>query len=59
MSTATTGQRQRARLRSAGLNVAGLEPLRDVDTFVDAIAVAAEIPDSRFATQLARIRVAA
>jgi glycosyltransferase A (GT-A) superfamily protein (DUF2064 family) len=48
MSTATTGAVQRARLVAAGLRVADLPPLRDVDTAADAVAVAREAPQSRF-----------
>ncbi len=59
MSTAKTGTQQRARLRALGLTVAELERLRDVDTYADALAVAACIPSSRFASQLAHTRVAA
>ncbi|HWK26280.1 MAG TPA: DUF2064 domain-containing protein [Solirubrobacter sp.] len=53
MSCATTGALQRARLLARGLPVAALPPLRDVDTFADACAVAATIPRSRFAAALA------
>jgi hypothetical protein len=49
MSTSETGAIQRARLLSAGLRVAGLPLLRDVDTAADALAVAREAPRSRFA----------
>ncbi|HEY3673964.1 MAG TPA: TIGR04282 family arsenosugar biosynthesis glycosyltransferase [Acidimicrobiia bacterium] len=59
MSTTRTGAQQRARLRALVLSVAELDRLRDVDTFADAQAVAAHIPSSRFAHQLARTRVAA
>ena len=54
MSTARTGAVQRARMAELGLSPAILPPLRDVDTFEDALEVAAEAPDTRFATPLAR-----
>ncbi len=59
MSTADTGAQQRARLHALALTVVDLEGLRDVDTFADALAVAACIPSSRFARQLADTRLAA
>jgi rSAM/selenodomain-associated transferase 1 len=49
MSVATTAVVQRVRLAALGLPTAILPPLRDVDTFADARAVAAEAPGSRFA----------
>jgi hypothetical protein len=49
MSTSATGAIQRARLLSAGLRVAELPQLRDVDTAADAVAVARAAPRSRFA----------
>jgi hypothetical protein len=52
MSTPGTGAIQRARLLSAGLRVAELAPLRDVDTAADAVAVAHEAPRSRFAARV-------
>jgi uncharacterized protein len=51
MSTPGTGAVQRARLLAAGLRVADLPQLRDVDTAADAVAVARQAPRSRFATQ--------
>ena len=51
MSTSATGAIQRARLLSAGLRVAELPQLRDVDTAADAVAVAREAPQSRFAAR--------
>ncbi len=48
MSVPSTGREQLARLRALGLRVRMLPVLRDVDTFADAVAVAAEIPGSRF-----------
>jgi uncharacterized protein len=51
MSTAGTGAAQRARLLAAGLCVAELPQLRDVDTADDALAVARQAPGSRFAAQ--------
>lgn len=47
-----TGARQLARLRAGGLRVAQLTTLRDVDTYADAVAVAAQIPATRFARQV-------
>jgi rSAM/selenodomain-associated transferase 1 len=55
MSSSRTGAVQRARLSILGLRPAILPPLRDVDTIEDALAVAAEAPDTRFATELAVI----
>jgi uncharacterized protein len=51
MSTAQTGIMMRARLLRAGLRVAELPCLRDVDTAADALAVALEAPRSRFAVR--------
>lgn len=53
MSQPTTGRDQVDRLMSLGLTVADMPELRDVDTFEDAVTVAAEIPGSRFAAALA------
>jgi rSAM/selenodomain-associated transferase 1 len=55
MSAPDTGARQRARLEDAGLRVAELSALRDVDTLEDARAVAAAAPGTRFAAELAAI----
>ena len=52
MSTAATAARQRARLRELGLRTTQLASLRDVDTFEDALAVAAIAPWTRFAATL-------
>jgi glycosyltransferase A (GT-A) superfamily protein (DUF2064 family) len=52
MSTADTGAVQRARLDGAGLRVAELPELRDVDTVADAVAVARQAPGSRFAARV-------
>jgi len=52
MSTARTAWLQRARLAELGLTTAALPGLRDVDTIVDAIAVAATVPASGFAAAL-------
>ena len=51
MSTSRTGAIQRARLLAAGLRVAALPQLRDVDTAADAVAVARLAPRSRFAAR--------
>lgn len=53
-SSPDTGLRTRAALESAGASVAALPPLSDVDTWTDACFVAALIPHSRFATEVAR-----
>ena len=52
MSVDHTGAAQRARLAELGLTVADLPALHDVDTFEDAVAVAGQAPDSRFAAAL-------
>ncbi|MDI2031816.1 DUF2064 domain-containing protein [Saccharopolyspora sp. TS4A08] len=52
-SRADTGRRTLLALREAGLRVAALPELTDVDTMPDARAVAAGIPGSRFAEALA------
>jgi len=52
MSTASTGAVQRARLLAAGLRVADLPVLRDVDTAADAVAVARQSPRGRFAARV-------
>ncbi len=49
MSTAGTGAAQLARLDALGLRTVELAPLRDVDTYDDAVAVASIAPWSRFA----------
>ena len=51
MSTADTGAVQQARLQAAGLRVADLPRLRDVDTAADAVAVACQAPLTRFAVR--------
>jgi rSAM/selenodomain-associated transferase 1 len=58
MSTARTAAVQLARLRALGLLPRPLPVLRDVDTFVDALAVAARLPRGRFAATLATIEPA-
>jgi glycosyltransferase A (GT-A) superfamily protein (DUF2064 family) len=57
MSTSATGAIQRARLVAAGLRVAELPQLRDVDTAADALAVAREAPQTRFAARAAELAV--
>ncbi|MFG3211276.1 TIGR04282 family arsenosugar biosynthesis glycosyltransferase [Streptomyces tendae] len=59
MSTQVTGAVQRERLLTAGLRVRDLPRLRDVDTAADARAVAALVPDGRFAARLAACAPAA
>lgn len=49
MSTGATATAQRARLEQLGLRTVELSSLRDVDTYEDAVAVAALAPWSRFA----------
>jgi rSAM/selenodomain-associated transferase 1 len=56
MSSSRTGRAQLARLRDLGLTTALLPRLRDVDTFDDAVAVARQIPRSRFAAAVRRVR---
>ena len=51
MSTPDTGSIQRERLIAAGLRVADLPQLRDVDTAADAVSVARQAPRSRFAAR--------
>lgn len=55
MSTVHTGAVQRARLLHAGLRLAEVPRLRDVDTAEDAAAVAAHAPHSTFAKTHARL----
>jgi uncharacterized protein len=55
MSRPDTFELQLARLRSAGLAVRLLDPLRDVDRIDDAYAVARLAPRSRFACELAAV----
>ena len=52
MSTIETHAVQRARLDALGYRIRDLDVQRDVDTFDDAVAVAAAVPDSRFARVL-------
>ena len=52
MSSSTTAARQRARLHELGRRTIELQALRDVDTFEDAVAVAALAPWTRFAATL-------
>ena len=55
MSSPHTLEAQRRRLRALGLGVVELQTLRDVDTFADAVAVAADAPSTRFAAELERL----
>jgi len=55
MSTPHTGAAQAARLRAAGLRVAALPPLTDVDDVASARDVAAALPRSRFAAEMRRL----
>ena len=56
MSTPDTGRLTLRALRGAGLRVAELPVLRDVDTCDDAVAVAALAPNGRFAATVAGVR---
>ncbi|MGN9777005.1 TIGR04282 family arsenosugar biosynthesis glycosyltransferase [Micromonospora sp. H33] len=55
MSTPETGRRTVAALVGRGLRVEPLPVVRDVDEWADALAVAAVVPDSRFARQVAAV----
>ncbi len=57
MSVETTGQLQLARMRETGMEVGSLPMLADVDYFDDAVRVAHERPDGRFAETLRRLEV--
>ena len=52
MSSPATAERQLERLAGLGLRTAQLATLRDVDTYDDAVAVAASAPWTRFAATL-------
>jgi uncharacterized protein len=54
-SRADTGERTVAALRGAGLRVALLPELTDVDTIADVAAVSAAVPGSRFAAAVAAL----
>ncbi|HSH62108.1 MAG TPA: DUF2064 domain-containing protein, partial [Acidimicrobiales bacterium] len=56
MSTPHTASAQRDRLLQLGLSWAELPSLRDVDTFEDAVAVAAGVPGSRFSAMLSEVK---
>jgi rSAM/selenodomain-associated transferase 1 len=55
MGTARTASAQVQRLESLGLRWDALPPLRDVDDFADALAVAKLIPQSRFASAVGSV----
>jgi len=55
MSTASTGRRTRASLESRGCTVTLTDSMRDVDTWADAVDVAAQCPASRFAQAVLRV----
>ena len=57
MSDPATCAVQRVRLRARGLMTRELPPLRDVDDIADAYAVAALAPRTRFARELAAMRL--
>jgi uncharacterized protein len=52
MSTTWTARAQDARLRRLGIESRELPALQDVDTFDDALAVAASCPGTRFASEV-------
>jgi glycosyltransferase A (GT-A) superfamily protein (DUF2064 family) len=54
MSRADTGARTAAALMGRGLGLAYGPVLRDVDTAADAVAVAHDVPDGRFAAAVRR-----
>jgi rSAM/selenodomain-associated transferase 1 len=56
MSRSDTGSQQTRRLARLGLRVRELPMLRDVDTFADALAVAADAPGTLFAAALGTLR---
>lgn len=58
MSIPDTGRLTRQALTAAGLRVADLAELRDVDTMADARQVAAEMPHGRFPAAVARVPTA-
>jgi rSAM/selenodomain-associated transferase 1 len=58
MSTVRTGRAQLARLLARGYRVELFPTLRDVDTFADALDVAAMVPGSRFARTVRRLTLA-
>ncbi|MGH3718142.1 MAG: TIGR04282 family arsenosugar biosynthesis glycosyltransferase [Pseudonocardiaceae bacterium] len=53
-----TGARTMAALRASGARVVELPELSDVDTWRDAAAVAADVPDGRFAATVAAVAAA-
>ena len=55
MSTGQTLVAQRERLEALGLRCAELRLLRDVDTWPDAVAAAADASGSRFAAAVAAV----
>ncbi|MEU7799950.1 DUF2064 domain-containing protein [Micromonospora arborensis] len=55
MSTHDTGRDTWGALTGRGLRAAPLPVLRDVDEWSDALAVAIEVPESRFARQVAAV----
>jgi uncharacterized protein len=54
MSTSQTFAAQRRRMRERGIEPALLEPLRDIDTFRDAVEVAVAAPATHFASVFAQ-----
>jgi uncharacterized protein len=54
-----TGARTLAALRASGSRVVELPELSDVDTWLDATAVAVDVPDGRFAAEVAAVAASA
>ncbi|MGH3828861.1 MAG: TIGR04282 family arsenosugar biosynthesis glycosyltransferase [Pseudonocardiaceae bacterium] len=54
-----TGARTLAALRASGARVVALPELSDVDTWRDATSVATEVPDGRFAAEVAAVAASA
>lgn len=59
MSTRATCAEQRTRLARLGMRVRDLPRMRDVDTFDDAVAVARDVPGTRFAAAVANLELPA
>ncbi len=57
MSAPHTARAQRRRLEQSGLRTGSLSTQRDVDSFDDALAVAAMVPSSRFAAAVANLTI--
>lgn len=57
MSRTDTGDLTRKALRTSGLRVAGVSELTDVDTADEAVTVACQVPDGRFAAVVSELTV--